>query len=288
MHEKNSSDPSLHWQSQLLLLIVVPASCIWIFLQSTIAWEFHDPVLLQMAGLSIAFGLLVWLARAATGYAAVTGALITACLYLRTPGWRTALFPLIVMLILTLTATRIGRARKEQLGTAEARRGRQASQVAANLGAAALAAIPLTATQLFTPSARTEAASLVAITAALAEAAADTLSSELGQVFGGQPRLLTSLQPVSAGTDGGVTFAGTAAGCIGAAIVTAVATFTFRLELGFASLAFGCAILGLFADSFLGAVFERRGWLNNDAVNFLSTLIAAICAAFFVMLSSTL
>jgi uncharacterized membrane protein len=34
-------------------------------------------------------------------------------------------------------------------------------------------------------------------------------------------------------------------------------------------------IFGLFFDSLLGATLERRGWLNNDAVNFLSTASAA-------------
>jgi len=279
MHRKNRSSPSLHWQSQLLLMIVVPVSCIWIFLQASKDWAFHDPVILQMAGLSIGFGLIVWLARAATGYAAATGAVITACLYLRTPGWRTALFPLIVMLILTLTATRIGRSRKEKLGTAEEKRGRNASQVVANLGVAALAAIPLTATQIFTPSSRTQIVALAAIAAALAEAAADTLSSELGQVFGGQPVLLTTFKPVAVGTDGGVTLAGTAIGCAGAAAIAAVAALTFPLSLRTGLVIFSSAVLGLFLDSFLGAVFERRGWLNNDAVNFLSTLVAALAAA---------
>jgi len=285
MYQKNRSDPTLHWQSQLLLLIVVPASCLWIFLQATNAWTVHDPVLLQMAAISIAFGLLVWLLRAATPYAAVTGAIIMACLYLRTPGWRTALFPLIVMLVLTLAATRIGRAHKERLGTAEARQGRKASQVVANLGVAALAAIPLTASQLFTPSTQTQAASLAAIAAALAEAAADTLSSELGQVFGGQPALITTLKPVPVGTDGGITLAGTAIGCVGAAIVTAVSAITFHLSLRAAAGIFSCAVLGLFADSLLGAAFERRGWLNNDAVNFLSTLAAAVTASWIVSLA---
>jgi uncharacterized protein (TIGR00297 family) len=284
MNTKNHPAPPLHWQSKLLLLIVVPACCLWIFIQSTSAWQSHDPVVLQTAGISIAFGLLVWVARAATGLAAATGAVLTACLYLRTPGWHTALFPLVAMLVLTLAATRIGRGRKEQLGTAEARNGREASQVVANLGVAALAAIPLTATQLFSPSSRTTIASLAAIAAALAEATADTLSSELGQVFGGQPRLLTTLKPVPAGTDGGITLAGTAAGCIGATIVTAIAAFTFRLDLRTSAIVFSCGILGLFADSYFGAVFERRGWLNNDAVNFLSTLVAAVAANWLVQM----
>jgi len=34
-------------------------------------------------------------------------------------------------------------------------------------------------------------------------------------------------------------------------------------------------VFGLLFDSLLGATLERRGWLNNDAVNFLSTASAA-------------
>jgi uncharacterized membrane protein len=37
-------------------------------------------------------------------------------------------------------------------------------------------------------------------------------------------------------------------------------------------------VLGMLADSYLGALCERRGWLGNDAVNFLSTLFAAVIA----------
>jgi uncharacterized membrane protein len=33
---------------------------------------------------------------------------------------------------------------------------------------------------------------------------------------------------------------------------------------------------GNLADSILGASLERKGWLKNDQVNFLNTLIAAI------------
>jgi len=35
------------------------------------------------------------------------------------------------------------------------------------------------------------------------------------------------------------------------------------------------AVFGLLFDSVLGATLERRGWLNNDGVNFLSTASAA-------------
>jgi len=38
------------------------------------------------------------------------------------------------------------------------------------------------------------------------------------------------------------------------------------------------AVLGMIADSYLGASLQRRGMLNNDSVNFLSTLLSAVVA----------
>ena len=40
------------------------------------------------------------------------------------------------------------------------------------------------------------------------------------------------------------------------------------------------AFLGTVADSLLGALLERRGYLNNNVVNFLSTAIAATVCIF--------
>jgi uncharacterized membrane protein len=39
------------------------------------------------------------------------------------------------------------------------------------------------------------------------------------------------------------------------------------------------AVAGMTADSYLGALLERRRLLTNDAVNFLGTLIAAATAS---------
>jgi len=39
------------------------------------------------------------------------------------------------------------------------------------------------------------------------------------------------------------------------------------------------ALAGTIADSYLGAALERRGKLHNDAVNLLSTVVAAVVAS---------
>ncbi len=63
-----------------------------------------------------------------------------------------------------------------------------------------------------------------------------------------------------------------------------VAVPTLGLSLSGALCAGLGAIGGLFVDSLLGATAERRGWLNNDAVNFLSTFAAAVLAIAVVFL----
>ena len=71
------------------------------------------------------------------------------CLYISTVdqpsgGWfHTALAPGLALFVLAFAATRFRRSQKEQIGLAESRRGRSASQVAANMGIAALAAMAL-------------------------------------------------------------------------------------------------------------------------------------------------
>ena len=115
------------------------------------------------------------------------------------------------------------------------------------------------------------------MSAALAEAAADTVSSEIGQAVGGRTLLLTTLRPVPDGTDGGVSVAGTAAGVIAAGVIVAIGAARHALWPNKTMvMASGCA--GLFFDSLLGATVERKGWLGNDLVNFASTLFAAVVA----------
>jgi uncharacterized protein (TIGR00297 family) len=116
--------------------------------------------------------------------------------------------------------------------------------------------------------------------AAMAEATADTVSSELGQILGGPPRMITNLRSVPAGTDGAISLTGTLCGATAAAIVVAVAVLALpQFSRTDAFLALGAGIAGTLIDSLLGAIPERKGWLNNDAVNTISTLAAALMGA---------
>lgn len=283
---------SLNWQSKAILLLVVPWTAISALLQSY-WWAGQVPVVaLTTVGISGIFGLIVWRLRAGTPAAAATGAAITASLMYSTVqfpytySWlHSGLLPLLAVFLVTFAATRVGKHKKEQLGTGESKRGRNAAQVAANLGVAALVVLPVTilASHLIATNAGQWLAFIAAV-AALAEAAADTVSSEIGQVLGGTPRMITTLQRVEPGTDGGITVAGTAAGVLAAVLVAIIGIWCVDGNRGLLgswpviAVTAGGGVFGLLFDSLLGAILERRGWLNNDAVNFLSTLSAALFA----------
>lgn len=209
------------------------------------------------------FAVLVWLLKAATRPAAGIGFLI--CMVLAEQRERSALWALVALFLLTFLATRFGRSKKESQRLAEGRKGRSASQIVANLGVAALCAA---------------AGWHGGCIAALAEAAADTVSSEIGQAVGGQAWMITTGRRVAAGTDGGVSLAGTVAGTLAAALVAVIGT----IHRGPWMDVFVAACAGLAFDSLLGATVERRGWLGNDLVNFSSTLFAALILVAWVWL----
>ena len=142
--------------------------------------------LVPAIGLSLALAFFAWGLRAVTAAAALAGVFLTVILCLA--AGNAALLPVAAVFLLTVISTRIGRRKKERLGTAERRRGRGARQIFANLSVAALCAAPL----IFL--AHPRYILLAGASAALAEAAGDTVSSELGQTFGQRPRLITTLR----------------------------------------------------------------------------------------------
>ena len=277
-----SGSRPLHWQSKLILLLVIPLAGAFALIESVQRWPFAPLSIVTAYAIAASFALIVWILRAATPAASLTGGLFTVILYLWSPGWRTILWPLLALFLLTFAATRFGRRRKETLGIVEEKRGRTASQVVANLGAAVVAAIPPLRAWRVWFGIYPGRVALIAAIAALGEATADTLSSEFGEVLGGEPYLLTTFRPVPPGTDGAISFYGTLAGAAGAAVIIGVAAIVLRLTAAESVVAFAAAVAGLFVDSLLGATLERRSWLNNDAVNGLSTAAAALLAVWIL------
>src|SRR6202030_2187452 len=118
-------------------------------------------------------------------------------------------------------ATRLGYRRKLALGLAERREGRNAWQVLANLAVAALGSVVFGATE--------DRVWLIVAVAALAEAAIDTVASEIGPSSGPDGRLITTWERVPTGTDGGITVPGSIAGLAAGLVIASVATVTGML-----------------------------------------------------------
>lgn len=218
---------------------------------------------LLAGGVTLIFALLAWLARGVNWSGALAGSAIAFVLSAREIKM---FYLLLAVFAVTLVATRVGTSRKQQLLAAESADGRSASQVIANLGIAG--AIVALAPPSWT----------VLAIAALAEAAADTSSSEIGLAFSGRTVLITTWRPVSPGVDGGVSLRGTAAALAGAAIIALSARALGLVPAHQAAIVIYAGFLGALVDSLLGALLEKPGLLNNDLVNLLSTGAAVAIA----------
>ena len=213
-------------------------------------------------------------------------------------GWPAALV-LLAFFIPSSLLSRVGRRQKAALTNAGKSGARDALQVVANGGVAALAVLA---------SLRFEAVALVAFAGALAAASADTWGTEIGTLVGGTPRSILSWKRLDRGLSGGVTVAGSAAEICGAAVVASVAAL---LHVAPFVPALAGGIAGALADSILGACIQelrhcpacaldcetnphecgtptslRRGvsWMGNDAVNLAATASgAALAAAVFLL-----
>lgn len=146
--------------------------------------------------------------------------------------------------------------------------------------------------------------SFAALVGALAEANADTWATELGVLSKRQPRLITSGRTVEAGTSGGVTALGLLSATFGAGAIGLLAAL-FRSDGRLIPIGLIAGSIGALCDSVIGATVQGiyysdarqketersieldgtpnrllRGYvfINNDVVNFVSTLFSASVA----------
>jgi uncharacterized protein (TIGR00297 family) len=124
----------------------------------------------------------------------------------------------------------------------------------------------------------------LAYAAAVATAAADTCSSEIGKAYGRRTFLITTLRPVAPGTEGAVSLEGTLAGAVGALLVASVGASVGLYPWALAVLVALAGLLGSVAESVIGTVAERKGWLDNDLLNALNTALGAGIVVLFARL----
>jgi uncharacterized protein (TIGR00297 family) len=234
----------------------------------TSGWASSPNRLAIAAAVTLGFALLARALRGVSRSGMFAGG--AACFLLFAGAGPSAFAALAALFLLTWMATRFEYRRKQDLGVAERGDGRNAWQVLANLAVAALASVAFGVTG--------NRAWLLAIAAALAEAATDTIASEVGQTRSPTALLITTWNPVPAGTDGGITIPGTIAGAIAGVVIASVAVMGGMIPRAQLWIPVSAGFAGMLADSLLGATLQRRGRMNNETVNFFGTLSAAMLA----------
>jgi uncharacterized protein (TIGR00297 family) len=252
----------------------------------------------------IALGLVLGIGVSAfaylTGHLTVNGALMAALVGGLTFGVG-GLIPAVLLILFFLSSSilsRLGAERKRALAAKFAKGGRRdTGQVLANGGIPVILAVlyGLTGGNLW----------LVGLVGALAASTADTWATEIGVLARRQPILISTGRRVEPGTSGAVTPEGTLAALGGAGVIGSAAWFLHRTgPLGILALVGG--LVGAMFDSLLGATVQAiyhcptcdketerhpyhtcgsetthlRGWpwLNNDGVNFASSIIGGLVA----------
>jgi uncharacterized protein (TIGR00297 family) len=251
--------------------------CAWLVERS--ALDSNLPFLKRRLALAVivnlAFALAALAARTVSRSGATLGFVLGVLIYLGW-GWKSFLV-LLAMVLLGSMATRLGYARKAERGVAERAGGaRSWREALANISPGAFFAVLV----ITTPH---EHAFLIAFVAAFAEAAGDTVASEIGQWLSPRAYLITTWQAVPAGENGGVSLSGTAAGLFASLLVTVLGLTLGLTGTGGAAIALAAAVAGNLFDSLLGATLERRGLATNGVVNFAGTSLAGALALAFTL-----
>jgi uncharacterized protein (TIGR00297 family) len=195
-------------------------------------------------------------------------------------GWQGYLVVLFYFLVGS-AVTRIGMAQKEAEGIAEKRSGARGPE---NVWGSALTGTLCALGILVVPALDGEtkfitSLLLLGFVASFSTKLSDTCASEVGKAYGKRTFLITTLQPVARGTEGAVSLEGTLAGILGSAAIALLAWGVGLITLLGVVFCLLAAFIATNIESLIGATLQAKiGWLTNEVVNILNTLIGAIAA----------
>tara|TARA_B100001063_G_scaffold45493_1_gene39246 strand:+ start:6382 stop:7170 length:789 start_codon:yes stop_codon:yes gene_type:complete len=212
------------------------------------------------------------LTRAGWCHAGILGTVLWGSLAWR--GW----LAVVAYLVLGSLVTKLGFARKQELGLAEGRGGRRGPENVWGSAFTGLVLALLIAARIGSPTLL-----LIGFSASFAAKLADTFGSEIGKRWGRNTLLITNLRRVPAGTEGAVSVEGTLASAVGSLLMTIVMALFGLLHSGAAfALVLVVGFIATLLESLLGALGQDRWpWLSNELVNGLQTAWAAGLAIIF-------
>ena len=123
----------------------------------------------------------------------------------------------------------------------------------------------------------------IGMLASIASATSDTFSSELGNAFGRRYYNIITWKAEKRGLDGAISLEGTLAGLIGSCLIGCLYIIFRGWDSSFLMIVM-IVLLGNLSDSYFGATLQRKGFLDNNQVNLLSTLLAGGLGVFLCFL----
>ena len=206
--------------------------------------------------------------------AGALGTILWGCMGLS--GW----ISVVIYLLLGSLVTKIGFKYKQNRGIAEKRDGRRGPEnVWGSAATGALIAI------LIKLNISNQSIMEVAFAASFAAKLADTFGSEIGKRFGSNTFLITTLQKVKKGTEGGVSFEGTFASLLGSFLMS-----YFMLLFGIISskdqffIVLISGFIATISESIIGAKFQEKYLLSNEFVNFVQTTLSSLISIVLFMI----
>jgi uncharacterized protein (TIGR00297 family) len=227
-------------------------------------------IIMTLAGM-----LVVVLMKKLTPAASVSGGLIAMLVHAAS-----GITGYMIMAVFFISATLATAWKRDQkkLKTISDHGPRDAGQVWANSGLAAIAGIfSLLGDYPVIP---------LLIAAVFSSAMADTISSEMGMVTGKRFVNIISFKPDIKGRDGVISLEGSLWGLGGSLLIAVIYSWGYGWSSHFFFIIIA-GTMGNLTDSILGATWERGGKMGNNMVNFLNTLVAVVVILFLYFITGS-
>jgi uncharacterized protein (TIGR00297 family) len=153
---------------------------------------------------------------------------------------------------------------------------------------------------------------LIGFIVCLASSNSDTWASEIGSLSKRKPIYIRTFKRIDKGTSGAISLLGTTAAIFGSLLITLVSSWLFQLDFLQFLLVFLFGFIGNIIDTLIGAFYQQSykctvcgietekkthcqkptkrikglAFVDNDMVNFLSGMIAAILAMLIVFITT--